>query len=196
MTAGRTVIGGSQHWSTPEKYVRAVRQVLGRICLDPCSNKWSLVRAEVEWCLPQDDGLKREWDFETIYVNPPYGSDPVRGTRIIDWIRKCAEAHEQFGAEVIALVPIAANTRHWKKYVWPKAASIAFLYDTRLRFLVNGKDDGKGAPMACAAIYWGTAKATFANIFSQHGAVVDLRGVALPDDADAKLVELPLARAS
>lgn len=194
MTAGRTVIGGSQDWSTPEKYVRAVREVLGTIQLDPCSNRWSIVGADVEWCLPETDGLKREWDFSTIYVNPPYGSNPVRGTRIIDWLRKCAEAHEIYGAEVIALIPLAANTRHWKLYVWPKAAAIAFLYDTRLRFLVNGKDDGKGAPMACAAVYWGSAKRTFANVFAKHGAVVDLQDIALPEHETHKFVELPLIR--
>ena len=27
--------------------------------------------------------------------------------------------------------------------------------DTRLKFLIKGKDEGKGAPMACAMVYWG-----------------------------------------
>jgi hypothetical protein len=153
---------------------------LGEIDLDPCSNQWSKVAAKTEWKLPESDGLHHKWNFPTIYVNPPYGSDQERGTRIIHWLHKCSEAHEEFGSEVIALVPIAANTLHWKRYVWPTAASICFLYDTRLRFLVEGRDDGKGAPMACAAIYWGKNKAKFAQVFRQHGAVVDLSNIALP----------------
>lgn len=180
MTAGRTVIGNSRDWCTPLKYVRAVKQVLGTISLDPCSNQWSQVGAEIEWRLPEADGLRAEWNYPTIYVNPPYGSDQERGTRIIDWLRKCSEANEHFGADVIALVPIAANTKHWKLYVWPTASAVCFLYDTRLRFLVNGRDDGKGAPMACAAIYWGCNKRLFAAVFKEHGAVVDLAGIALP----------------
>lgn len=196
MTAGRTVIGGSQDWSTPKKYVDSVRDVLGSIRLDPCSNKWSVVKADVEWCLPQHDGLKEDWDFSTIYVNPPYGSDTARGTRISDWLEKCAEARDIFGSDVIALVPVAANTKHWKRYVWPKADAVCFLYDTRLRFLVNGRDDGKGAPMACAAVYWGGTKRKFAEVFEKHGAVIDLANVRHPpldDQPKLTLVE-PIRR--
>lgn len=190
MTAGRTVIGNSRDWCTPEKYVRAVREVLGEIQLDPCSNRWSIVNAKNEWRLPEQDGLRQDWDFDTIYVNPPYGSDPARGTRIIDWLRKCSEAHTDKGSEVIALVPIAANTKHWKLYVWPTAASICFLYDTRVRFLVEGRDDGKGSPMACAIIYWGQHKQKFADVFRKHGAVVDLHNVALPHEGKQPSLEL------
>lgn len=180
MTAGRAIIGNSRDWCTPPKYVRAVRDALGDIHLDPCSNRWAITQAETEWRLPEQDGLAMAWNYRTIYVNPPYGSDVKRGTRIIDWLRKCAHAHDEFGSEVIALVPIAANTKHWKHYVWPKAAAVCFLYDTRLRFLVEGRDDGKGAPMACAMIYWGKRKSRFAQVFCAHGAVVDLGNIALP----------------
>lgn len=190
MTAGRTVIGTSQDWSTPEKYVRAVREALGSIRLDPCSNAWSLVKADVEWRLPETDGLKQEWTHSTIFVNPPYGTDVIRGTRIIDWLRKCSEASEIHGSEVIALIPVAANTKHWKLHVWPTASSVCFLYDTRLRFLVNGKDDGKGAPMACAAVHWGSGKKRFAEIFASHGAVVDLYNVAVPETPGQPKLEL------
>ncbi|MFM8489883.1 MAG: hypothetical protein ACKOCH_26390, partial [Bacteroidota bacterium] len=87
---------------------------------------------------------------------------------------RCAHAHEAFNSEVLALVPIAANTTHWKKYVFTKAKAICFLYDTRLRFLENGQDSGKGAPMACAMIYWGDNYAGFYEVFIEHGAVVDI----------------------
>jgi hypothetical protein len=190
MTAGRTALGDSRDWCTPAKYVKAVREVLGTIRLDPCSNAWSTVGADVEWRLPDDDGLKRTWDFSTIYVNPPYGSDTERGTRIIDWLQLCSDANALYGSEVIALVPVAGNTRHWKQYVWPTADAVCFLYDTRLRFTVNGKDDGKGAPMACAAIYWGSDKRRFARVFGEHGAVVDLATITLPKGTEQPKLEL------
>ena len=178
MTAGRTVIGLSRDWGTPEKYVAAVRQVFGgQIDLDPCSNKFSIVSAKVEYLLPTQDGLKESWRFQRIYVNPPYGSDAERGTRIRDWLARCAEAHEGFGSEVLALVPVATNTGHWKKYVWGAATAIAFLHDTRLKFLVNGRSTGKGAPMSCAMVYWGTGLVRFRQAFSEYGAVVDVRDV-------------------
>jgi hypothetical protein len=175
MSAGRSIITQSQHWGTPLKYIRAVKEVLdGHIELDPCSNQYSLVHAEKEYLLPDQDGLKESWHYATIYVNPPYGIDKERGTTIKSWLARCAHAYEEYHSEVLALVPIAANTAHWKKYVFTKAKSICFLYDTRLKFLENGEDGGKGAPMACAMIYWGNNPSKFYKIFIEYGAVVDI----------------------
>ena len=177
MTAGRNnATSLSQHWCTPPKYVRAIRKFFaGRIELDPCSNKHSIVKAEVEYCLPKTDGLRESWNYGTIFINPPYGADRKRGTTIRDWLRRCAEANARHDSEVLALVPVAVNTRHWKLNVWGAATGVAFLYDTRLRFLVNGKDGGKGAPMSCAMIYWGPQYKRFEAIFLRFGAVVDVR---------------------
>jgi len=183
MTAGRTVVGQSQDWGTPKKYVDAVREFFGgTIHLDPCSNRYSIVNASVEYSLPKHDGLRESWKFQTIYVNPPYGINQEHGTNIKDWLRKCEEAYRLYQSEVVALVPVATNTGHWKKYVYGKATALCFLYDTRLRFLVNGKDAGKGAPMSCAIIYWGKDFERFSQIFIRFGAVVnieDLKGMAI-----------------
>ena len=176
MSAGRTINTLSQEWGTPKKYVDAVRAFFGgSISLDPCSNEYSIVEAYTEYRLPTHDGLKESWNFPTIYVNPPYGLDKDRGTRISHWLYRCAEAHKNYRSEVLALVPVATNTGHWKNYVWTRAISICFLYDTRLRFLVDGKDEGKGAPMSCAMIYWGQNYQRFEDDFIQFGSVVDLR---------------------
>ena len=175
MSAGRTVNTLSQSWGTPHKYVNAVKKVFdGDIDLDPCSNEFSVVKAKIEYCLPLHDGLKESWNYPTIYVNPPYGIDKERGTTIKNWLARCAFANEEYNSEVLALVPIAANTTHWKQYVFTKAKSICFLYDTRLRFLENGNGTGKGAPMACAMIYWGNNQNKFYEVFIEHGAVVDI----------------------
>ena len=177
MTAGRkNAEAVSQHWCTPPKYVSAIKEFFGgTIALDPCSNRHSIVRASIEYSLPKTDGLEALWDQPSVFVNPPYGSDRERGTTIRDWLRKCAESHSKCGAEVLALVPVATNTRHWKQYVFGAATAIAFLYDTRLRFLVEGKDGGKGAPMSCAMIYWGRDYDRFETTFIRFGAVVDVR---------------------
>lgn len=177
MTAGRNNASSlSQDWCTPPKYVNAIRNFFGgTIELDPCSNEHSIIKADVEYMLPKVDGLSVEWNYRTIYVNPPYGTDRQRGSTIRDWLRKCAEAHSKHGAEVLALVPVATNTRHWKFYVWGAATAVAFLYDTRLRFLVNGRDSGKGAPMSCAMVYWGQRYDHFEKVFLKFGAVVDVR---------------------
>jgi len=178
VTAGRKVNSQNVDWCTPRKYVDAVKKVFGgRIYLDPCSNQWSIVGAETEFSLPEHDGLEESWEFPTIYVNPPYGSDKERRTTIKHWLYKCAHAHKHYEAEVLALVPVATNTSHWKEYVWGRATAICFLYDTRLRFLVEGKDEGKGAPMSCAMIYWNKNIDRFLEVFNEFGAVVDLRPI-------------------
>ncbi len=175
MSAGRNVNTLSQSWGTPSKYVKAVKDVFGGfIDLDPCSNEYSVVKAKVEYALPKHDGLKESWNYPTIFVNPPYGIDKKSGTTIKSWLARCAHAYDEYNSQVLALVPIAANTTHWKKYVFTKAKAICFLYDTRLRFLENGKDTGKGAPMACAMIYWGDNYDRFYKVFIEHGAVVDI----------------------
>lgn len=173
--AGRTVHSQSQHWCTPPQYVDAVKHVFdGVIELDPCSNKDSIVYAKHEFLLPRIDGLTQEWNYKTIYINPPYGADRSRGTTIKDWLRKCAYSHKNYGAEIIALIPVAPNTTHWKSFVFGEAEAVCFLYDTRLKFLVNGTADNKGAPMACAMVYWGECYEKFYNIFREFGAVVSL----------------------
>ena len=177
MTAGRSNVHSlSQGWCTPPKYVRAIHDFFGgSVALDPCSNRHSIVGAAVEYSLPAADGLVESWVYPTIFVNPPYGRDRETRTTIRDWLRRCAESNARHGAEVLALVPVATNTRHWKAFVFGAATAVSFLYDTRLRFLENGKDEGKGAPMSCAMVYWGERYERFETTFLCFGAVVDLR---------------------
>jgi len=125
MTAGREPISETKDWCTPPEYVAAVRRMFdGTICLDPCSNAHSIVGARTEYALPTN-GLAEPWDFRTVYVNPPYGRDKARRTTIADWLAKCSEAADA-GAEVLALVPVASNTRHWRNHVFT-ATGICFL---------------------------------------------------------------------
>jgi len=175
MSAGRKILTDNKEWGTPEKYVEAIRDFFrGEIDLDPCSNEWSIVGARVEYRLPKNDGLKDSWNFKRIYVNPPYGLDRKNGTGIKNWLYRCAYAHKNYGSEILALVPVATNTGHWKKYVFGKARSICFLYDTRLKFLVKGENGGTGAPMSCAMIYWGENHQRFAAVFKRFSAVLSL----------------------
>lgn len=175
MTAGRTVNPLSHHWCTPKKYTDAVHRFFGgQVALDPCSNQHSIVNAQLTYALPDEDGLALSWNYRTIYVNPPYGSDRQRGTTIKHWMALCHKAHQAYGSEVLALIPVATNTSHWKLYVWKSASAIAFLADTRLKFLVNGEDGGKGAPMSCAMVYWGAQVDRFQKVFAAYGAVITL----------------------
>jgi hypothetical protein len=184
VSAGRQSVTSNKDWCTPIKYVAAVKQLWGgKIDLDPCSSKYSIVGAATEFLLPGTDGLREEWNYPTIYVNPPYGNDRERGTTIRDWFKKIAVTHQRYNNEIIALVPVATNTSHWKKYVFPIASSICFLYDTRLKFIIEGTDSNKGAPMSCCVIYYGGRRSSFMDVFSPFGATLPLSGAMLPEPA-------------
>lgn len=174
MTAGRKINSNSQDWNTPPKYVSVIKDFFhGKIDLDPCSNEYSTIGAEVEYRLPEKDGLEESWNYKHIFVNPPYGRDKERGTSIKDWLKKGCETHKDFGSEIIFLVPVATNTSHWKEYVFKgKATAICFLYDTRLKFYEKGKEVKKGAPMACCLIYYGNNIQRFKEFFNSYGAIV------------------------
>jgi 16S rRNA G966 N2-methylase RsmD len=168
MTAGRKITQNKQDWNTPEKYAKAIEEFFdNNLNLDPCSNKDSIVCAKNKIILPID-GLNEEWNFETIYVNPPYGRDYERKTSIKNWIKKSFETFSKYGSEILMLIPVATNTSHWKEYIFGKAA-ICFLYDTRLVFRVNGNEKNKGSPMACAMIYYGNNKNKFEKVFGKFG---------------------------
>lgn len=175
MSSGHHINSSNKEWGTPLKYVNAVKQVFGgRISFDPCSNEYSIVGADREICLPDEDGLAVDWNYPTIFVNPPYGHDCERHTSIIDWAKRCAHAYEVYGSEVVALIPVATNTRYWKQYVFGHAKMVCFLSDTRLKFLEKGMSIGKGSPVACAMVYWGAHPGIFYDVFINFGAVVDV----------------------
>jgi hypothetical protein len=174
MSAGRRINTLSQHWCTPPTHLAPVRALFGgRIDLDPCSNGHSVVGATVEYRLPDQDGLVLPWNYPHIYVNPPFGRDKERGTGIRDWLKRCATAGKD-GSEVLALIPVATNTKHWKESVFGAAQGVCFLADTRLKFLIDGKEGGKGAPMACAMVYWGKQYLRFYMMFGPYGTVLPI----------------------
>ena len=161
MTAGRKVNTKSVHWCTPPKYVQPITEFFGNIDLDPCSNDESIIGASVEW---KDNGLTNDWSkYETIFVNPPYGKQTNK-TSIYDWLKKCHETD----AEIIALIPVATNTKHWKEFIFTSNV-ICFLADTRLKFLIDGNINNKGASMACCLVYWGNDNRGFIETFSEYG---------------------------
>lgn len=193
MTAGRKVNTSSQSWCTPPKYIKAIKDFWGgEIWLDPCSNEYSMVGAKIEFRLPESDGLTEDWHYPTIYVNPPYGSDRIRKTTIKNWLAKCYLAHEEFNSEVIALIPVATNTSHWKKFVFGAADAICFLADTRLKFYENGVEHEKGAPMACCLVYWGNDVDRFLHHFSKYGAPIELTALKKLEKTVSAIETLPL----
>ena len=163
---------GADHWCTPEHILRWIRYVFGGVIhIDPCSNPYSTVGAEVALTGPwgTGDGLLYAWRGN-IYCNPPYSS-------IGAWCNKAAFALE---ASTLMLVPPSPDTDYWHGLVWPRATHIAWLKG-RVAFLANGRPV-KGNPKGSVVIAWlRTAEeaARFHEVFGPEGHipsfVTDLR---------------------
>lgn len=173
MSAGRTINSQTSEWCTPSKYVKLIEDFFDTIELDPCSNENSIVNSTIKFIYPKQDGLILDWNFKTIYVNPPYGKG-LNGTSIKDWFKKSYYANLYYQSEIIMLVPVATNTKHWKDYVFNKATAICFLSDTRVKFRINGNENNKGSPMSCCLIYYGNRIDRFKEITSNVGNTIEL----------------------
>jgi len=167
MSAGRKNTSIKKDWCTPPKYVEAVREFFGgEIYLDPCHNEFSLLFPRRCYT---EHGLEQSWNFPTVFVNPPYGRDKEQKTSIYDWIKKSYESHKKFKNEILFLIPVATNTKHFKEIIFRYASGICFLEDTRLKFWSGGKELKKGAPMACCIVYFGYDYNKFERTFGKFG---------------------------
>lgn len=170
MSAGRKNNSTTKHWNTPPKIIAAANKLFRHIDLDPCSNGHSIVGAKTEYILPTNDGLKDDW-FGNVFCNPPYGRNPQDKTSLLNWVNKAAETFSRRNNEILLLIPVATNTRHFYK-IWETSAAICFLKDSRLKFWMDDKEDPKGAPMACCVVYWGLKREGFKDVFGELGKVV------------------------
>ena len=169
MSAGRNNTNQNKSWNTPPKYVDVISKFFdNEIDLDPCSNEYSLVQSKTKFILPQD-GLKEDWiSYKNIFINPPYGRDKERKTSIYNWVNKSYDTFLN-GSEVILLIPVATNTKHFKEIIFKYANSVCFLSDTRLKFWINGMEFKKGCPMSCCIVYFGNDTDKFFSIFNEYG---------------------------
>ncbi len=94
----------AEHY-TPQPFLELVREVLGEIDLDPCSNSAEAPNvAAHQHYTASDDGLKQSWQGR-VFLNPPYGR------QIEPWIEKLrAEWKRGKVTELIALVSARPDT--------------------------------------------------------------------------------------
>jgi len=137
---------GKTDWETPEKLIEALEQEFGEIELDPCATRWT---AKADWYFGLDqegerhDGLAVVWETSFAYVNPPYGRN------IGKWVEKCCREVREGNAElVVALLPVATDTRWWRWFV-TEATEVRFL-----KGRVHFKGAAGPAPFASAIVVW------------------------------------------
>lgn len=85
-----------QRMLTPPEILEPIRELLGGIALDPCTEADNPTGAERFFTI-EDDGLAQLWDFRNVYCNPPYGRARKR------WVERCAV--EGRDRAVLLLIP-------------------------------------------------------------------------------------------
>jgi phage N-6-adenine-methyltransferase len=93
-------------WATPQWLFDALDREFG-FTLDPCATAESAKCSK--FFTKEQDGLAQSWDYQTVFMNPPYG-------RVIgSWMRKAFESSQR-GALVVCLVPARTDTAWWHDY--------------------------------------------------------------------------------
>lgn len=117
---------------TPPYVLEAVRQLLGGIGLDPCTEVDNPTKADNFFCLPWD-GCALPWDDATIFCNPPYGEARDR------WVNRCV-IEAKSGKLIVLLIPAHPDTRTFQKALLA-CTSVLFVRG-RLKFGIL-RDNGR-----------------------------------------------------
>lgn len=78
----------TDQWFTPEWVINGVKEVLGRIDLDPASSvEANKVVGASNILTEEQDGLTSEWIGSNIFINPPGGKIKNQSQAILFWMR-------------------------------------------------------------------------------------------------------------
>jgi phage N-6-adenine-methyltransferase len=111
-------------WATPQDFYDRLHAEFG-FTLDPCATPENAKCAKFYTVL--EDGLKQDWQGETVFCNPPYGR------QIKDWVKKCAEESKKPNTTVVLLIPARTDTSYFHGYIYKLAREIRFV-PGRLKF--------------------------------------------------------------
>jgi|TARA_E500000331_G_C17167272_1_gene674439 phage N-6-adenine-methyltransferase len=114
----------TDNWATPQEFFDKLNWRFGPFDLDPCATTHNTKCAN--FFTEAEDGLDKDWEGFTTFVNPPYG----RG--IDKWIEKAFMESRKNDTRVVMLIPARTDTKYWHQYVM-KAEEVYFIKG-RLKF--------------------------------------------------------------
>lgn len=101
----------SDEWSTPTGFYEELNKEFD-FTLDPCAN-FENHKCDKYYTL-QDDGLRQNWEGQTVFVNPPYSNIKV-------WAKKCYEESKKDNTIIVLLMPSRTDTKYFHEYIYKKA---------------------------------------------------------------------------
>ena len=112
----------TDQWATPQDFFDKLDAEF-HFTLDPCADEHN--HKCPKYFTKEQDGLKQSWQGETVFCNPPYGSE------IKKWVEK-SHNESQNGSTVVMLIPARTDTSYFHDYIYGKA-EIRFIRG-RLKF--------------------------------------------------------------
>ena len=101
----------SDEYSTPIDFFEKLNAEF-HFTLDPCCTE------ETAKCkryfTKEDDGLNRDWQGETVFVNPPYSN-------ISQWVEKAWKEGRKEGTTVVMLIPSRTDTKYFHNYIYHRS---------------------------------------------------------------------------
>lgn len=129
-------------WGTPQLFFDELNKEFN-FTLDPCATPETAKCKK--YYTKEDDGLLQNWEGESVFCNPPYGSE------ISKWVKKCYE--ESKHAKVVMLMPARTDTVYFHNYIYGKA-EIRFIKG-RLKFVGDQKGSGSAPFPSMIVIFKG-----------------------------------------
>ena len=118
-------------WETPQDFFDKLNEEF-HFTLDPCATVETAKCAK--FYTKETDGLAQDWEGETVFCNPPYG------TEIKHWVKKCHEESLKPNTKVVMLVPARTDTIYFHEHIY-HIAELRFVKG-RLKFGGNAKKNG------------------------------------------------------
>jgi phage N-6-adenine-methyltransferase len=156
---------GIVDWYTPEKYIDAVRKVMGGIDLDPATSKCAqdIIKASTHYT-EADDGLSKDWAGR-VYLNPPFKMPEVK-----EFVFKlCDSIESKAVSQAIMLTNNNTDTK-WFHRATRLCQGVCFT-SGRISFY-NAAGDQSSPTNGQSFCYFGKRQAAFAREFSKLGVVL------------------------
>lgn len=158
----------TNEWFTPEKYIQAVRRVLGHIDLDPASCEAANLTIQAdEIFTKKDDGLLRNW-LGKVFCNPPYGKCLWYGSTQSNqklWSEKMIEEYARGSMTDGILLVNAQTSEKWFQPLWEYP--ICFT-DHRIKFVSSSGEKSQPTHGNCF-VYFGDIPGAFQYEFRHFG---------------------------
>lgn len=155
---------GNYEFYTPSFIVDAARLTMGSIELDPASSLAANERIKASRIFTEaDDGLKQEWEAESIFLNHPFSKN---GNPL--WINKAISEFRAGRAKQICMITYAATSEKWFN---PLLRFPQVFLSPRTNYLLPDGSVKKGVTKGSVVTAMGVDLISFANAFKKYGVV-------------------------